>query len=456
MTKSSQKPLFKTRFMLDELGNLQSEGSGIANFETMLSIGLGQEQQFTIILQTLAQLTSVYGESIDSIVKGNTSNIIYLKSTDDSMLDTLEKLSGKRHRGYRDGKSVTQDVAKVVGTGRTEGKVSYNFNLKEEPLISTNDLLYLAPRNSVVFRAGDPPIWNRNETILPMSWRLFKNTIQHPGHEYSLQTIPTMSTASEFDVRMNQPDFAQALDKRMRQAVEAVEAKDQYMALYGYEEIDIKRLDPDVYSEEVMALVTNRLKLKNGADPTSVYMMDPEEENSSYGSFDDDQVIDNIEQAEETARYAQRRAEYEQMRYAEGQVSREMLVTQTGAAKLGKMDSELIEAYQSVRREMETDEDHFSVNGAGELCSVDGRFIYLKQASDEDLQQLSDYTQDADARVYAEGDLSTEDLTSTARYSVTSEFYCYLAELDHWKKLAGGAFERAMSREIRAAREDHA
>lgn len=44
--------LYKTRFMLDELGNLQSEGHGIANFATMLSIGLGQEQQFTLILQT--------------------------------------------------------------------------------------------------------------------------------------------------------------------------------------------------------------------------------------------------------------------------------------------------------------------------------------------------------------------------------------------------------------------
>lgn len=41
MTKSNQKPLFKTRFMLDELGNLQSEGHGISGFETMLSIGLG-------------------------------------------------------------------------------------------------------------------------------------------------------------------------------------------------------------------------------------------------------------------------------------------------------------------------------------------------------------------------------------------------------------------------------
>lgn len=64
MTKNSQKPLYKTRFMLDELGNLQSEGHGIQNFSTMLSIGLGQEQQFTLILQTLQQLRDVYGVMI--------------------------------------------------------------------------------------------------------------------------------------------------------------------------------------------------------------------------------------------------------------------------------------------------------------------------------------------------------------------------------------------------------
>ena len=47
MTKSNQKPLCKTRFMLEELGNLQSDGHGISGFQTMLSIGLGQEQQFS-------------------------------------------------------------------------------------------------------------------------------------------------------------------------------------------------------------------------------------------------------------------------------------------------------------------------------------------------------------------------------------------------------------------------
>ena len=71
MTKSNQKPLYKTRFMLDELGNLQSEGHGISGFETMLSIGLGQDQQFTLILQTLQQLRSVYGDDVDKIVQGN-------------------------------------------------------------------------------------------------------------------------------------------------------------------------------------------------------------------------------------------------------------------------------------------------------------------------------------------------------------------------------------------------
>ncbi len=171
MTKSNQKPLYRTRFMLDELGNLQSEGKGIDGLETMLSIGLGQEQQFTLILQTLQQLRDVYGDSVDKIVQGNVSNIIFLKSTDDSMIETLEKMSGTRHRSYINSKQISQDLDKVIG-GKTEGRVSYTMSTEKEPLISYNDMAFLSPRNSIVFRAGDSPIWNRNQTILPMQWRL--------------------------------------------------------------------------------------------------------------------------------------------------------------------------------------------------------------------------------------------------------------------------------------------
>ena len=191
--------------MLDELGNLQSEGHGISGFETMLSIGLGQEQQFTLILQTLQQLRDVYGESVDKIVQGNTSNIVFLKSTDDAMLETLEKMSGKTHKSFTDSKTITRDMQKLMM--QNEGKASYTMTTREVPVISYNDMAFISERNSIIFRAGDSPVWNRNETILPMSWRLFKNTITQPGKDYSLQTIPTLSSALEFGIRQNQPGF---------------------------------------------------------------------------------------------------------------------------------------------------------------------------------------------------------------------------------------------------------
>src|SRR5699024_7717016 len=105
MTKENQKPLYKTKYILDEFGNLQSEGKGIPFLQTKESIGLGQEQQYTLILQTLQQLRDVYGDSIDKILQGNTANIVYLKSNDASMLDTLIELGGVRHESRRSSKS---------------------------------------------------------------------------------------------------------------------------------------------------------------------------------------------------------------------------------------------------------------------------------------------------------------------------------------------------------------
>ena len=88
----------------------------------------------TLILQTLQQLRDVYGDSVDKIVQGNTSNIVFLKSTDDAMLDTLQKMSGTTHRAFIDGKNVTRDLEKLFM--KNEGKVSYSMSIKEVPVIS--------------------------------------------------------------------------------------------------------------------------------------------------------------------------------------------------------------------------------------------------------------------------------------------------------------------------------
>ncbi|MFE6939676.1 type IV secretory system conjugative DNA transfer family protein [Streptomyces chartreusis] len=450
MTKSNQKPLYRTRFMLDELGNLQSEGKGIDGFETMLSIGLGQEQQFTLILQTLQQLRDVYGESVDKIVQGNTSNIVFLKSTDDSMIETLEKMSGKTHRSYRDSKQISQDLDKVIG-GKTEGRVSYTMNTKEEPLISYNDMAFLSPRNSIVFRAGDAPIWNRNQTILPMSFRLLGNTIKHPGHTYSLQTIPTLSSAMDFDVRMNQPDFVKMLEKRMRQAVKAADAKAQYKEIYGYQEVDIERLDPDVYADEVMEVITTMTTVDEGQDPNAPVVVDPDAY-EGMSMFDEDQFIENVEVGVAVAERQAVSTERQRLLYAEGTISKEMLVNPDGSAKVKSLDIEICEAYKSAQTELEQDREHFLVGGDGELRSADGSQTYISQirsaAYAHAVRRINGHVNDEDSRVFAEEDVTEEDLKSLATVRVHSAFYQYLASLPSWEVLADGRFDRAMAIEM--------
>lgn len=452
MTKSNQKPLYRTRFMLDELGNLQSEGKGIDGFETMLSIGLGQEQQFTLILQTLQQLRAVYGDDTDKIVQGNVSNIIFLKSTDDAMIETLEKMSGKRHVSRSNSKQITQNLDKVVG-GRTEGSISHTYATEEEPLIKYNDMAFISPRNSMVFRAGDAPVWNRNETILPMSWRLFKDTITHPGHEYSLQTIPTMSSAMEFDVRRNQPDFVKMLEKRMEQAIKASPAMTQYRELYGYKEVDIERLDPDVYAAEVMEIINAMTAVDDNQDPNAPVVVDPDDYEAMM-MFDEDAFVDDVEVMNTVAEREAINKERARLMYAEGTISKDMLVNLDGSAKLKSLDFVIGEAYKQAQVELERDDEHFSVGGDGELRSADGSTVYLSQvrsdAYAEAARRINGKIEDEDSRVFSEEEITEEDLKSLATVKVYAAFYKYLASLPSWEILGDGEFDRAMAREMLA------
>ena len=443
MTKSNQKPLYKTRFMLDELGNLQSEGHGIAGFETMLSIGLGQEQQFTLVLQTLQQLRDVYGESTDKIVQGNTSNIVFLKSTDDSMIDTLQKMSGTRHVAYTDSKTVTKDTERLIRGLQTEGKVSYTMTVREEPVISYNDMAFISERNSIVFRAGDAPVWNRNETILPMSWRLFKDTIQHPGHEYSLQTIPTLSSALDFDVRLNQPDFTKMLAKRIAQAERSADAKKLYQDAYGHSDYAISLLDPDVYSDEVMGLIDSMTREELGMDDPEVF--DADAYDASFMLSDED-YEENTEVIEETARRTEVMQQRGQKIYAGARISKDMLVAADGTALQNTLDAEITAAYKGARPHLERDSRHFSVGADGSLRSRDGSLTYISKVDEsEALREAQRAAQDPNARVFADADLGEVGSTII----VHPAFYEFLGSLDTWQGLAQGEFDREMTMQMR-------
>ena len=461
MTKSSQKPLYKTRYMLDELGNLQSDGHGIANFETMLSIGLGQEQQFTLILQTLQQLKDVYGDSVDKVVQGNVANIIFLKSTDDSMLDTLQKMSGTTHRSFTDSKSITKDVEKLML--QTEGKVTYTMTTKEVPVISYNDMAFLPERNSIVFRAGNSPIWNRNETILPMSFRLFMNAITQPGKDYSLQTIPTLSSAMDFDVRKNMPDFARMVDMRMNQAAVVDSCIKRYKEVYGYDDFAIEQLDPDIYSGEILDMVNTHLRAMQNAEREAAGDSD-EYDADDYGEFEDSglsaeeifelqfdrdefmaDVEDNTEVTEIVAERERMKASMEGVKYAKGLITKADIIGMDGVTPIRTLDKELLKAYHEVKGDMWADSRFFS-NRHGSLYSSDGSVEYISQNDmSEDLRRINEASEDEESRVYAEGEVTAEEISSFGSYTITDEFYRFLAGLNKWS-FANGRFDDELAR----------
>ena len=381
----------------------------------------------------------------DFIPTHNTSNIVFLKSTDDSMIDTLQKMSGVRHRAYTDSKTVTKDMERLFL--QTEGKVSYTMAVKEEPVISYNDMAFISERNSMVFSAGNSPVWNRNETILPMSWRLFKDTIVHAGHEYSLQTIPTLSSALDFDVRLNQPDFTKMLAKRMAQAERAAEAKELYQTAYNYSDYDVSRLDPDLYSDEVMGLIESMAWEAMGIDPDDMKDGDHEALEAQYVMNDEDYEV-NTEQLEETARRQETRDRMGHKIYAGATVSREMLVNPDGSALKHTLDAEIVAAYKVARPHLERDMEYFRLGADGSLLSGDGTEAYISKLDESDaLADAQVAATDANTRVFAEDNV-TENAHGLSTFEVHGAFYRFLASLDTWQGLAQGEFDREMVKQM--------
>lgn len=361
---------------------------------------------------------------------------MFLKSTDDSMLDTLQKMSGTTHRVYKDSKTVTRDAERIWM--QNEGKVSYTMNTREEPVIKYNDMAFINERNSILFRAGDSPIWNRNETILPMSWRLFKNTIIQPGKEYDLQTVPSLSTAMEFDVRKNQPDFLKMLDKRMSQAYEADMCMKNYQAAYGYSDYQIEQLDPDVYADEILDMINMYLRSKNEA-------FAGEEEDFDYIDEPDDlfsEIQSNDEVKEAIAQEQVKQEQRDRAVYAQGLIAKSDLIV--GPNPTHNLDKELIKAYLDVKGKMEQDSGYFTVVN-GSLCGKDGKRYITREDSSEDLQALNDAAQDKDSNVFAEEKISRKELQQFGSFTVRDDFIHFLVSLPKWD-FADGEFDKALAR----------
>lgn len=420
----------------------------------MLSIGLGQEQQFTAILQTVQQLLDVYGDTADKTIQGNTSNIIFLKSTDDSLLEQLEKMSGKTHRTFTDSKTITRNFDQVLF--QNEGAVSYTHSTVEEPLISTNDMAFIKSNNSIVFRAGDSPVWNRSQMALPMWYALSSNPIRIPETpKLGLRDVPSTSSVLDFDVRKNQPDFRAILEERINDAKRAEQARKVYMGAHGYKDIDVLRMDPDVYAEQVMDVIyeikwesfglseEEREHLEFSTDPDVMALSEDEGMLYDFAEYEPD-----TEQIQTTQSYQAKNAEYQARIYADGQVSREMLVTPQGRGlSPSAINQELVTAFVGGRSMLAMDTDHFELRDQ-DLYGLDGK-LYVHITSKTDIDELTRSIESRGLTVDDDGDA-----LGLGSVQIQPAFLEFLAGLTSWRELAKGDFERRVAAAMRRSLED--
>lgn len=400
----------------------------------------------------------------DLIPTHNTANIILLKSNDDAMLETLSKMSGVTHQTYTDQKAVTRDIEKLANAN--EGKISYTSSTKEVPVLSYNDLAFLPPRNSVVFPAGGigdktsaSVVWNRNETALPMSWRLLGKNISKPGTDYSLQTIPTLSSAVDFDVKANQPNFSDMIMKRIEQAIYVDDAIADYKEAFGYTDDDVSRLDQDVFADQIMDIVRERIRQ---AHARGVYVrIDGLEGTSDDGAAQAPAqpkpgpgvslgaVEDNVELRREQEKQQARYDDQKKPRYAGGRLSRFDLVG-TGGQPSHALDDDIVAVYVDCRAYFARDREHFAVRNDGLYVRDDGvlKAAIVLHDDSRNLDMLRQAAADDRSRIYDEGGL---DEAPQSSYDVTDEMYEWLCGLDSWRGLAGGRFETAMARRMQQA-----
>lgn len=393
----------------------------------------------------MQQLKDVYGESADKIIQGNASNIVFLKSTDDAMIDTLSKMSGTTHKTYTDSKNVTQDLKRKYG--KTEGTLTYSSTTVEKPVISYNDLAFIPLRNSIVFRAGDSPIWNRNETAFPMSYMLFARTVSNLGHKFTPLTLPSTSTVKDFDLRKNQPDFMKMFYKRLDQAMMVEECREKYKKAYGYDDHDILMLDPDVLSDELMDLVRAMLipEFSETSDMDEAFF---EQQSNSCDRPDGEEFLisENKEFTDAHAQYMAKRKALEDRVYIEDVLSASDLVNDMGQCLTIQYETEFCQAYGESISGFRNDR-RFIVNAQGELYSNENvPLIRLNKDISEDAKKLQQAAEDKNSNTYAENKEDIKKIAGQSKYKIEKRFIEYLCEFDNWNNIAGGAFLRELQK----------
>ena len=306
LSKDNGKPLLKTKYILDELGNLVYNGSGIQDFATKLSIGLAQGQEFTLIFQTLQQILDVYGQTADKTIASNSGFFCLLLSSDLDMLETVSKQAGTHHVAKRGSKSNTVSMGTMVDMIQDE--VSYTTTKEEKPVIPVNRLQKMTNGEMVVLGAikrsdndgsnrRQNPILNTQDTSLPMAYALYKHGIEQK--KFSMLTVPVENATFRSQGKL--PPFMSLVIRRARQVVYMPEVIEGYKEDFNMDDLQFDEAmsnNSARISRELMRRVNRKLDEVDGlvdAEDEDYYSVPEDAELSD----DYDDILSYLEEDEQ-------------------------------------------------------------------------------------------------------------------------------------------------------------
>ncbi|AVL00163.1 MULTISPECIES: VirD4-like conjugal transfer protein, CD1115 family [Pediococcus] len=173
---SGRKTFNRIHFLLDEFGNLPP----IPNMPTKVSIGLGQNILFEIIVQNLEQLSDNYGKEGAATIQSNCANIFYILTNSTTTAEMISKIVGKR----------TVNVKNLSGDLQNLNRGNLSDQRIGQSIFEPNELMDFKDGEMLVLRATTrrdkhhrrvkpSPIYNvLRKYLIPSRWMFLNHTFK--------------------------------------------------------------------------------------------------------------------------------------------------------------------------------------------------------------------------------------------------------------------------------------
>lgn len=251
-------------FILDEFGNLPP----VHKLEQMVTVGRSRNIWLTLVVQSYAQLSKVYGSEAAEIIKSNCNVQIYIGTTDQKTLEDFSKRCGNY-----------AVMKKSVGTSTSKSEeYSENFSFEERPLVYPSELQRLNKPgdmgNAVVTVFGFNPLKTRFTPsfeckVLKFNPSYLKDTKARYFDEedvfYDMKKRSVLEIARELDIKVEKKT-KRIKGKGKDYLVKLVDILDKIIGIEEVEEILALLEDGDIKLALKKIRIIRDRALKGGQD----------------------------------------------------------------------------------------------------------------------------------------------------------------------------------------------